>query len=70
MSIEESTKWFDSMKKHAEAIKENALRISWYMRGGISYNDVLNLSPFEKNVINKIIDENIEATKNSGMPII
>lgn len=70
MNFNDSKKWFESLNKQAEAIKENALRLSWYMRGGITYNDILNLSPFERKVINKIIDENIETTQKTGMVIL
>jgi len=38
------------------------------MRGGISYTDVLNLSIEERKAINKIIEENLETTKNSNLP--
>lgn len=42
--------------------------MSWYMRGGVSYNDVLNMSSFEREEINKIIENNMEVTKKSQLP--
>lgn len=42
--------------------------MSWFMRGGVSYVDILNMSSNERNAINKIIEENLETTKNSKMP--
>jgi len=38
------------------------------MRGGVSYEDLLNMSSSERNAIGKIIEENLETTKKSGMP--
>jgi hypothetical protein len=38
------------------------------MRGGVSYEDLLNMSSSERNDIGKIIEENLETTKKSGMP--
>ena len=38
------------------------------MRGGISYIDVLNLSGSERAAIGKIVEENLETTKNTKMP--
>jgi len=38
------------------------------MRGGVSYEDVLNMSPDERDAISKIVEENLETTKNSKMP--
>ena len=38
------------------------------MRGGISYTDVMNMNIDERNLINKLITENMETTKKSGLP--
>lgn len=42
--------------------------MAWYMRGGVSYEDVLNMSTFERKSINEIIEANLEVTKQSQMP--
>lgn len=56
------------MEKDCEAIKADALKMSWYMRGGISYVDILNLSPTERKTISKLIEDNLETTKTSRLP--
>jgi hypothetical protein len=56
------------MEKDCNTIKRNALRFSWYMRGGVSYEDILNMSTFEREAIASIIDENLETSKKSHMP--
>jgi hypothetical protein len=38
------------------------------MRGGTSYEDILNMSTAERNNIGKLIEENLDTTKKSGMP--
>jgi hypothetical protein len=38
------------------------------MRGGVSYEDLLNMSSSERNDIGKLIEENLDTTKKSGMP--
>ena len=38
------------------------------MRGGASYEDLLNMSYSERTAIGKLIEENLETTKKSGMP--
>ena len=38
------------------------------MRGGVSYEDVLNMSPDESEAISSIIDENLETTKKTQLP--
>lgn len=42
--------------------------MAWYMRGGLSYEDILNLSEFERKAINEIVENNLDITKKSQMP--
>ena len=42
--------------------------MTWYMRGGISYEDAMMLSLAEREIIGNIIKDNMETTKKSGMP--
>jgi hypothetical protein len=56
------------MEKEAKALKDDVLRICWYMRGSISYDDGMMLSPVDKELINKIVKDNLETTQKSGMP--
>ncbi len=56
------------MDKDASDIRQEALRMSWYMRGGISYAHALQLSVGERKLLNKLITENLETTKKSGLP--
>jgi hypothetical protein len=56
------------MTNECKDIKANALKQSWYMRGGVSYEDVLNMSSDERVAINKLIEENLDTTKKTQMP--
>jgi len=56
------------METECNAIKKDALSFSWYMRGGVSYEDVLNMSSSERSQINEIIQFNMETTKKSQLP--
>jgi len=38
------------------------------MRGGASYNDVMQMSSTERRLIGEIAKENIETTKKSNLP--
>jgi hypothetical protein len=37
------------------------------MRGGVTYNEVMNLSHEERGMIGAIIKENLETTKKTGL---
>lgn len=58
----------ESFEKESKAYKEEALRMCWHMRGGLSYAEALELSSLERELIGKIIEDNIETTKKSGLP--
>ena len=56
------------MEQETNTIKSGALKMSWYMRGGVSYEDVLNMSTTERQAITKLIEDNLETTKNTKLP--
>lgn len=58
----------EDMWKEAMNIKYTAQRLAWYMRGGINYVDIMNMSNEEIQNLNKIVEDNIETTKKSRLP--
>jgi hypothetical protein len=58
----------EQLEKEANDIKKSALRLSWYMRGGATYEDVMNMSSSDRQLINEMVEENLETTKNSKLP--
>ena len=68
LSDEEILDLIDKMERDTKAIKDNVLRICWYMRGSISYNDGMLLGQTDIEIINKIIKDNLETTQKSKLP--
>lgn len=68
LSNEEIVAQIESMENETKAIKQEALKMCWYMRGGLSYTESMDLSFTEREIIGKIIKEHIETTKESGLP--
>lgn len=56
------------MENDVKGIREDCLKMCWYMRGGVTYNEAMNLSSDERKMISGIIKENMETTKKSGLP--
>jgi len=56
------------MEKECAEIKKSALTLSWHMRGGLTYEDVLNMSGSERKYVEELIENNLEITKNSKLP--
>ena len=58
----------DSYEKDVKTIKTESLKMTWFMRGGVTYNEVMQMSSDERSAINQIIKENLETTKKSKLP--
>ena len=56
---------FDNETKN---LKLELMKICWFMRGGMSWNEALVLSPDERAIVSQLVKENIETTKKSGQP--
>jgi len=65
--LPEILQWSNSLDKEARAIKKDALKLCWYMRG-LSYSEAMNLSWEEREIIGEIVKENLETTKKTGLP--
>ena len=65
---DEIVELLDSYDKESKAFREEALRMCWYMRGGLSYEDAMFLTQQERDIIGKIIKDNMDTTQKSGLP--
>jgi len=68
LTPEQITQEFATLDREARAIREESMKMSWFMRGGLSYEDALALSTQEREIISKIIKDNLDTTKESGLP--
>jgi hypothetical protein len=62
------TKMVDAMEKETRNIRQEVLKLCWYMRGGLTYDEGMQLSQTEREIISEIVKENMETTKKSGLP--
>jgi len=60
--------YVDKLENEVHDIKSEAMNLTWIMRGGIQYNDTLNLSKSERLIIANISKSNMETTKKTGLP--
>ena len=57
----------EALEKEVDDIRLEALRMAWYMRGGLPYDQALQLSVSERKLISGIIKDNMETTKKTGL---
>ena len=68
LSDEEIVTLLDKMEKQIKALRNDVLRMCWYMRGSISYDEAMLLSLQDREIINTIIKENMETTQKTKLP--
>jgi hypothetical protein len=65
---EKIVEMLESLDKESRAIKSESLRMSWFMRGGLQYEDAMLLSSQEREIVGEIIKDHMKQTKDSGLP--
>lgn len=71
MSAKEIEEELVRLDNEIKSFKQELFKISWYMRGGVTVNDLLFIYGYEdREAIYNVIKENIENTNVSGLPLI
>jgi hypothetical protein len=64
----EILKLVDDMEKESRAINKELLKLCWYMRGGVTLDEMYNTDPTQRELISEIVGENLETTKTTRLP--
>jgi hypothetical protein len=56
------------MDRDSKALKKELFKLAWYMRGGLSFTEAYMLDYQDREIISKIIEENLGTTKETGIP--
>ena len=57
-----------NLENEGKNLKKEILKICWYMRGGVTYQEALNMGPEDRKIVGDIVKENMETTKKTGQP--
>ena len=68
MTIEEIVDLSKRMERETKAIKQELFKFCWYMRGGLSLTEAYELNIEDREILGKIIEDNLDTTKKSGLP--
>jgi len=60
---------FKALGREVEDLIDDAIQISYFMRGAISYEGVLERTPGERQRIGKFIEKRLDAESKSPHPI-
>ena len=56
------------MDNQSKEIRNELLKICWYMRGGVTFEESAALCPQDREMIGKLVKDNLETTKKTGQP--
>jgi hypothetical protein len=57
------------MQREVRAIVHGIVELAWYMRGSIQYNDMMNMTPGERQVVSEFIEKRMEKVGKSMYPV-
>ena len=68
LDIDGINKLSQEYENDTKALREELFRLSWYMRGGLSFSEAFLLTVEDRELLAKIIDGNLETTQKQGIP--
>jgi phosphoenolpyruvate synthase/pyruvate phosphate dikinase len=60
----------DDYDRETKALKKYIYKLVWYMRGGINLDQMFEIGYQDREIINKLIEDNIETTNKTGLLLI
>ena len=58
-----------SFAKETDQLVEDSMQLIYYMRGAVSYGEVMYMTPYEKSMMNEFISDQLEKVKNLPHPV-
>lgn len=68
MTLPEIEAEVQKMENESKALRKDIYKLAWYMRGSLSIEEAFSLDYSDRVLISEIIKENLETTKESGLP--
>ena len=66
LNNEEVIKLLNDYDRESKALRKYIYKLVWYMRGGVSLDQAFEIGYQDREIINEIVKENIEKTKETG----
>jgi len=68
MSQAEITAETNKMSRDSEAIEKDIWKMVWFMRGGLNIDQAYAMDQQQREIVAELIKENLNTTKESGLP--
>lgn len=67
MDNESIGKMLEDFEKDSKALRNTIFKIAWHMRGSLSVDEAFTIGFHDRELIGKIIKDNLETTKETGL---
>ena len=64
----EIVKYLKDLDNETKNMKLELFKLCWFMRGGLTWQEALHLAPEEREIIGRLVKENLDTTKKTGQP--
>jgi hypothetical protein len=68
MTNEEIQTLVSDMETESKALRKDLYKMAWFMRGSISIDQAFSMDYDDRAIVSKIIEENLETTKETQLP--
>jgi hypothetical protein len=68
LTLPEILELIDGMDKESRAIQKELIKMCWYMRGGVTLDEIYATDRTQRDLIVDLIKENLETTKDTRLP--
>lgn len=68
MTLPEIEAEVKKMDNESKAIKRNIYKLAWFMRGSVNIEQLFSMDLADQEILAELIKENLETTKESGLP--
>lgn len=58
--------YLKELENETKSLKHEILKICWFMRGGVTYHEALDMGYQDRKIIADIVKDNLETTKKTG----
>jgi hypothetical protein len=70
MSNPDIVKYVDQLESIVKGIKDEIFKISWYMRGGVTAQELFHIYSYEdRTLLSSLIKDNIETIQKTKLPL-
>lgn len=60
--------YLKDLEGEVKNLKHELFKVCWYMRGGVTYHEALEMGYEDRKIIADIVKDNLETAKKTGQP--